>query len=143
MNRSTFPRRDVLRAGAALGAAPFWLRGMESAARERDRIVVCLELNGGNDGLNTVAPVADDLYQRARPNLAVGPKDGHALDDHHRWHPSLGRIARRVADGEVAVVQGVGYPDSNLSHFTSLDVWHSGTRTWPAPPTGWIGRIAD
>ncbi|MEM1451220.1 MAG: DUF1501 domain-containing protein [Planctomycetota bacterium] len=140
---SSLSRRDLLRAGAALGVAPAWLRGLERRAQDRERVVVCVELNGGNDGLNTVAPVGDDLYHRARPDLAVTARDGHPLDDHHRWHPSLARTARRFADGGVAVVQGVGYPRPNLSHFSSLDVWHSGTRTSPAPATGWLGRLAD
>jgi len=139
----SFSRRELLRAGAALSAAPAWLRGLERAARERDRVLVVVQLHGGNDGLNTVAPVADDLYHRARPHLGLGPKEGHPLDEHHRWHPGLARTARRFADGGVAVVQGVGYPSPNLSHFSSLDIWHSGTRRTPAPATGWMGRLAD
>ncbi|MEM9379394.1 MAG: DUF1501 domain-containing protein [Planctomycetota bacterium] len=140
---NTLSRRDLLRAGAALGVAPAWLRGLEARATERERVVVCVELNGGNDGLNTVVPVGDDLYHRARPDLAIAARDGHPLDDHHRWHPGLSRTARRFADGGVAVVQGVGYPRPNLSHFSSLDVWHSGVRSAPTPSTGWLGRLAD
>lgn len=105
--------------------------------------MVVVQLEGGNDGLNTIAPVEDDRYHRARPGLAIRKDAGHFLDDHHRWHPSLVQIARRFGEGQVAALQGVGVPQANLSHFTSLDTWHAGTAAQPAPPTGWLGRLAD
>ncbi|MEZ6015530.1 MAG: DUF1501 domain-containing protein [Planctomycetota bacterium] len=162
-------RRELLRRAAVLGAAPAWLRACapglpddggaqaagagiaaEAAARA-ERCVVVVQLNGGNDGLNTLAPVGDDLYFKARPSLGIAAAEGLALGEsgrapdagHHRWHPSLVHTARRFREGQVAAIQGVGYPDPNLSHFTSLDIWHSGTTRMPLPATGWLGRAAD
>jgi uncharacterized protein (DUF1501 family) len=142
-------RRELLQRAAALGALPAWLapfaRGAAHAADPElsDRCVVVVQLLGGNDGLNTLAPVGDDLYHRARPSLAIRPNEGLPLDEHHRWHPSLVHLARRYAEGGVAALQGVGYPGPNLSHFTSLDIWHSASVTTPLPATGWLGRLAD
>ena len=99
MNSFQPTRREVLRAGAAFGLVPA-LGAHEEVWGAKDRYVVCLQLHGGNDGLNTVAPVDDDRYQRARPDLALRPGQGHAHDDHHRWHPSLGRTARRYANAD-------------------------------------------
>jgi len=148
MRQHSLSRRELLQAGAALGLAPAWLRGLDAGSLGAERVVVCIQLNGGNDGLNTVAPVGDDIYHRLRPHLSLETAKGPALKDpalgeHHRWHPSLARTARRFADGGVAVVQGVGYPSPNLSHFTSLDFLHSGTCRAPLPATGWMGRVVD
>jgi len=140
-------RRELLARAAALSALPTWLAPLARAAadgpRASDRCVVIVQLDGGNDGLNTLAPVGDDLYHRLRPSLALKPGAGHRVDAHYAWHPALARLARRFADGGVAVVQGVGYPEPNLSHFTSLDIVQSGTTAVPLPATGWLGRAAD
>lgn len=146
---SHLSRRELLQRAAALGALPAWLAPFARAAASAegpdpaDRCVVVVQLHGGNDGLNTLAPVADDLYHRARPSLAIRPNEGLALDGHNRWHPSLVHLARRYSEGGVAALQGVGYPAPNLSHFTSLDIWHSASVTTPLPATGWLGRLAD
>jgi uncharacterized protein (DUF1501 family) len=150
-------RRTFLHRAALLGAVPPWLLRVQEAARAElaglapesgvaaraQRCVVVVELNGGNDGLNTIAPVEDDLYHRARPSLAITKAAGLPLDDHNRWHPSLVHVARRFTAGEVAAVQGIGYAQPNLSHFSSLDMWHSGHLRAPLPAEGWLGRAAD
>ena len=105
----------------------------------KGRTVVFVELAGGNDGIGTVVPHADPGYRRLRPTLAVDPID---LDGSVGLHPSLARLAERFRAGHVAIVEGVGYPNNDLSHFASLANW------WTAQPgtpgtTGWLGRYLD
>ncbi len=109
------------------------------------RTLVLLELAGGNDGLNTVVPYADDRYYRSRPILGVKRREVLRLDDHVGLHPSLAGLARLYEAGRAAIVNGVGYPNPNRSHFESMDIWHSG-RLDPAvaaASTGWLGRWLD
>ncbi len=105
-----------------------------------DRTLVVVELGGGNDGLNTVVPMADPLYRTLRPTLAVA--DAVALDDAVGLHPGLAKLAARYQAGQVAVVEGLGYPDPNLSHFASLGYWWSGV-PGESGGTGWLGRYLD
>ena len=128
--------------GALLGTAALGKGGPEGRGSGFQRLVV-LELFGGNDGLNTLAPVGDDLYHRARPYLAVSKKAGIRMDDHFSWHPRLGKLAQRYGEGGVCVVQGVGYEPANLSHFRSRDIWYTGSLEAVAPDRSWLGRLAD
>jgi len=113
-----------------------------------DRRLVLLFLEGGNDGLNTVIPFADDLYHRARPKLALRPNADLHLNDSLALHPELAPWRSLFEDGKLSVMQGVGYDRPNLSHFVSRDIWHSGQRDiWKdestasrVVATGWVGR---
>jgi uncharacterized protein (DUF1501 family) len=105
-----------------------------------DRTLVVVELAGGNDGLNTVVPMADPAYHSLRPTLGV--TDAIALDDAVGLHPELVKLASRYHDGHVAVVEGVGYPSPDLSHFASLAYWWSGA-PGESGTTGWLGRYLD
>ena len=107
---------------------------------KKGHTVVFVELAGGNDGIGTVIPYADPNYRRLRPTLAIdNPID---LDGAVGLHPSLGRLADRYRAGQVAIVEGIGYPDNDLSHFASLANWWSGTPGHPSA-TGWLGRYLD
>ncbi|HEX7379859.1 MAG TPA: DUF1501 domain-containing protein [Pirellulales bacterium] len=121
---------------------PAWAK---AAAAERaggaGRMLVVVELDGGNDGLNTVVPYADDLYHRNRPTLRVAPKDVLKLDDHLGLHPSMTGLAKLWDKGRLRVVNNVGYPNPNRSHSRALEIWRSGKL--PTEPTGWLGRVAD
>jgi uncharacterized protein (DUF1501 family) len=105
-----------------------------------DRTLVVVELAGGNDGLNTVVPMADPAYHSLRPTLGV--TNAIALDDAIGLHPELVKLAARYHDGHVAIVEGVGYPNPDLSHFASLAYWWSGT-PGASGATGWLGRYLD
>ncbi|MBK7874985.1 MAG: DUF1501 domain-containing protein [Planctomycetes bacterium] len=107
------------------------------------RILVVVQLSGGNDGLNTVVPYADDAYQKARPKLAYGAKDVLRIDDGTGLHPSMKALHARYGLGQVAIVQAVGYARPNRSHFRSMAIWHSADTEDGAPRTGWFGRTAD
>jgi len=109
-------------------------------AGHADRTLVVVELGGGNDGLNTVVPFADPAYKALRPTLGVA--DAIALDDTIGLHPKLVKLASRYQAGHVAIVEGVGYPDPNLSHFASLGYWWSGI-PGESGSTGWLGRYLD
>ena len=105
-----------------------------------DRTLVVVELAGGNDGLDTVVPTVDPAYRTLRPTLGV--TDAVALDDSIGLHPKLSKLAARYRAGQVAVVEGVGYGEPNLSHFASLGYWWSGT-PGTTGNTGWLGRYLD
>jgi uncharacterized protein (DUF1501 family) len=140
------PRRDFLRGGLALSAAaglPSLFARALHAAGEGDRVLVLLQFSGGNDGLNTVIPFEDDLYYRARPGLGIPKGQVVRLDGAVGLHPALSALKPHFEKGTLAVVQGVGYPEPNRSHFTSTDIWQTASLTPPARWTGWIGRALD
>ncbi|HVE75116.1 MAG TPA: DUF1501 domain-containing protein [Mycobacteriales bacterium] len=135
--------------GNAFGAA-----AVDPATAKRRRLVVIFQ-SGGNDGLNTVVPMADvsgaarrSVYEKVRPTLALSPSSLLALnrrgDTEHELglHPSLATMSALYTSGRVAVVQGVDYPAHDYSHFRSTDIWQSG-EPGRSPSTGWIGRHLD
>jgi uncharacterized protein (DUF1501 family) len=107
---------------------------------QTDRTLVVLELAGGNDGLSTVVPIADPAYHSLRPTLAVD--DAIALDGEIGLNPKLTKLADRYRAGQVAIVEGVGFPDPDLSHFASLATWWAGMPD-SGDGTGWLGRYLD
>ena len=107
-----------------------------------NRILVVIELAGGNDGLNTVVPFGDAAYHRARPTLAVRERDVIKVADGVGFHPSMVGFERLYKDGLLAVVHGCGYDHPSLSHFSSMSYWHTGIPNG-GEPLGWLGRLAD
>lgn len=136
-------RRSFLRTSSllAVGATvpEFLVRTARAAPAGKDTVLVVLELTGGNDGLNTVVPVADDLYYKNRPTLGIPAKRVLKVDDHVGLHPRLDGLHALHKDGQLAVVQGVGYPNPDRSHFESMDVWQSADPTRKTT-TGWVAR---
>lgn len=106
----------------------------------KDTILVILEMNGGNDGLNTVIPYADDLYHKARPKYLHKTKNEVLkINDHIGLHPSMRSFQQMLQQQQLAIVQGVGYPNSDRSHFESMDIWQSADPSRKTG-TGWLGR---
>lgn len=109
-----------------------------------DRILLVVQLSGGNDGLNTIPPFASDEYYKARPTLAIprdkvlklAPNAGVGL------HPDLADLKTLYDAGLLSIIQGVGYPNPNRSHFASMDIWHTGD-TRGGKGLGWIGKTLD
>lgn len=120
---------------SALGASP---------APEKDRpILVVVQLAGGNDGLNTLVPFEDASYYRLRPTIGVTKDQVLRLNDTHGLHPSCTALHSLFKDGKLAIVQNVGYPNPNRSHFRSSEIWETASETGEFLPTGWLGRYMD
>src|SRR5689334_20089158 len=123
-------------------AVPQFLAATARAAEAgKDTVLVVIELSGGNDGLNTVVPYTDDDYHRARPTLRLTKDQVVKVNDVIGLHPAMRSLDQLLQRGELAIVQGVGYPNPDRSHFESMDVWQSGD---PRRKTrsGWIARGA-
>ncbi len=104
------------------------------------RTLFLVELKGGNDGLNTVVPHADPLYAQYRPTIAIKSADVLPLSDHIGLHPALAPLHAMWGKGELAVVQGVGYPQPNLSHFRSIEIWETASKSAEYLSEGWCTR---
>lgn len=144
-------RRDFLAAiGATAGSAlmmgatpirplsgPLYaeLMGMES-----DRVLVLIQLDGGNDGLNTVIPFENDVYHQVRPNVAIPKSQVLQVNSETGFHPSMQALMPLYSEGQMAILQGVGYPEQDLSHFRSTDIWMSASEADTYLNTGWVGR---
>jgi uncharacterized protein (DUF1501 family) len=147
-------RRKFLIASAGLGAAGLlsgacavsWPDLMKEAKErplaEGSGVLVIVTLYGGNDGINTVIPYADNAYHDARPELAYAPCDVLTLDDQLGLNPALKGLAQQWNNRKLAIVRGASYPQPDHSHFRSMDIWQTAS---PAEPvsTGWIGRWLD
>ena len=106
-------------------------------------ILVVLQLAGGNDGLNTIIPFEDDLYFRARPTLGIPKGQVVALDNFVGLNPSLAPLKGLYDNGNLAIIQGVGYPNPNRSHFRSTEIWQTASDPQQTLTKGWIGRYFD
>src|SRR5437773_323536 len=113
-----------------------------SVEKHPQRILVVVELSGGNDGLNTVVPYGDPAYYHARPKLGIREREVIKAADGFGFHPSMVGFERLYKDGLLGVVQGCGYDHPSLSHFSSMGFWHTGVPNG-GEPLGWIGRLAD
>ncbi len=152
-------RRDFLRS-TVLGASATWTVPMfiertfgqlHEGARDLaiqpvtgkdDTILVVLQLAGGNDGLNTLVPYADDAYHAARPRLAKKEKGIIKLNDHVGLNAAMPYLGSMFKEGNLGIVQGVGYPNPNRSHFVSTSIWETAD-TNNRSSTGWLGRYFD
>jgi uncharacterized protein (DUF1501 family) len=113
-----------------------------SLEKHPERILVVVELSGGNDGLNTVVPYGDPAYHRARPNLGIRDRSVIRIADGFGLHPSLVGFERLYKDGMMSIVHGCGYEHPSLSHFSSMGFWHTGVPNG-GESLGWVGRVAD
>ena len=138
MNRRSFLHTSSL---LAVGAAvpEFLARAARAAEPGKERVLVVLEMTGGNDGLNSVIPYRDDLYYKYRPTLGIKKDRLKKIDDAIGLHPQLQGLHRLHEKGELAIVQGVGYPNPDRSHFESMDIWQSADPT-RRTTTGWVAR---
>ena len=149
---SSAGRRAVLRAGlcglgvgAALRSPPLFAQAAQRLAADAaadGKILVVLELSGGNDGLNTLAPYGDDAYYRYRPSIGIPRAELLPIDDHFGFSGGMVGFQRLFKDGKLAVVHGCGYDNPSFSHFTSMSYWHTAAPN-SGEPYGWVGRTAD
>ncbi len=161
MNEPIQTRREFLRSGllflAGSVTAPFFLTRTVWALDQKlanagtrsipgmpdDHILVVIQLGGGNDGLNTVVPHAMDEYARARTTLRVAKDSVLKLNDVIGLHPNLAKLKSLYDAGNLAVIQGVGYPNPDRSHFRSMDIWHTADPSSRTVTYGWLGRYLD
>jgi len=148
-NRRDFLRR-ALGASTLLGMSPtipeFLCRAAqaaESRPSDDETVLVVIQLAGGNDGLNTVVPYADDHYARSRHTLRLTAKDVLKIDGLLGFHPGMAAFARLFQEGRLTVVQGVGYPHPDQSHERSMRIWQTARPGDPNAQTGWLGGAAD
>ena len=148
INRRKFTTNSLTSATAlAIGTSPpnGWIQAMAELLTDQptrnDRVLVVIQLSGGNDGLNTVIPYSNELYYKARPKLAISTNDLLKFDSEVGLHPSMRGIANLIEEKQFCVLNGIGYPNPNRSHFESMDIWHSCQRKESRSADGWLGRF--
>ena len=130
------------------GLAPaIWSRAIQAGsgtqAASAERVLVVVQLAGGNDGLNTVVPYADDAYHRARPGIGLSESSVLKLNDTLGLHPQMQGLKELYDEGRLSIVQGVGYANPDRSHFRSTDIWQSARLATDGSLDGWLGRALD
>ncbi len=143
-----FKRREFLQVGSLATASlmvPKFLKAFEGYAMvpAGNKVVVVLQLRGGNDGLNTVIPVRNDIYYRSRPRIGITKDKALSLTDEVGLHPSLTAFKRAYDDGSLGILNNVGYPNPDRSHFRSMDIWHTASQSNEYVNTGWLCRYLD
>jgi uncharacterized protein (DUF1501 family) len=141
-------RKEFIQVGSLATASmllPKFLKAFEGQAMVPvgNKVVVILQLSGGNDGLNTVIPVRNDLYYKARPKLGIAKDKALSLTDEAGLHPALTAFKECYDDGNLAILNNVGYPNPDRSHFRSMDIWHTASQSSEYWNNGWVGRYLD
>ncbi len=142
-------RRKFLQTGSLVSIGPLvpsmLVQAARAASAESDAcVLVVIQLDGGNDGLNTVVPHGDDGYGRNRDQLRLDPAGLHRIDDHVGLHASMGAAKELYDEGQLTIVQGVGYPNPSRSHFQSMRIWQTAfVQDAQQDGYGWLGRTLD
>ena len=144
MKRRDFLRNTALASGAFM--VPVFLKPLEALASTQmngQRNLVIIQLSGGNDGLNTIVPFGDDSYYQKRSSIAIKPSDIIKLDDMQGFNPGLSPLKELYDQGWMSIINSVGYPNPDRSHFRSMDIWQTASDSNQFLSTGWIGRYLD
>jgi len=143
-------RRSFLQIGSLATASVFvpkFLKTFENSSAPMvppgNKVLVILQLSGGNDGLNTVVPFRNDVYYKERPRLGITKEKSLSLSDEAGLHPELKAFADLYNNGELGILNSVGYPNPDRSHFRSMDIWHTASQSDEYLNTGWVGRYLD
>ncbi|HEU4389133.1 MAG TPA: DUF1501 domain-containing protein [Blastocatellia bacterium] len=149
VNRRQFIKRSAGMVAVGLVAPNIWLREARAQSGRGRRVFVVIQLAGGTDGLNTVIPYSESRYRSLRPNLGFLESElkdeqtrSTVISDRFGLHPAMSEIKSLYDGGKVAIVLGVGYPNPNLSHFLSMDIYHTANPV-DGRGNGWLGRYAD
>lgn len=139
-------RREFLKVGSLAATSlmfPQFLKALEfpETISGNEKILVVLQLSGGNDGLNTIIPTKNDIYYRERQGISV--KNALNFTDEAGINPNLSFFKELYDNGELSVLNNVGYPNPDKSHFRSMDIWHSASKSDEFLETGWLGRYLD
>jgi len=122
---------------------PYDQKLTQQASGKDGKILVVIQLSGGNDGLSTVIPYGDDVYYQARGAISHPANQVLKINDYVGLHPNLTSLKSMYDSGDLGIVQGVGYPNPNRSHFRSMDIWQSAQPEIQQPSNGWLGRYFD
>ena len=141
-------RNEFIQVGSLATASlllPKFLKAFEGGnlVPPGNKVVVILQLSGGNDGLNTVIPYRNDLYYKARPKLGIERTKALFLTDEVGLNPSLTGFKELFDQGQLSILNNVGYPNPDRSHFRSMDIWHTASQSDQYWNTGWLGRYLD
>ncbi|MBL7724343.1 MAG: DUF1501 domain-containing protein [Chitinophagaceae bacterium] len=141
-------RKEFIQIGSLATASlmvPKFLKAFEgkSMVLPGNKVIVILQLSGGNDGLNTVIPFRNDLYYKARPKLGIAKDKALSVTDEAGLHPALTGFKELYDDGSLAILNNVGYPNPDRSHFRSMDIWHTASQSHEYWTNGWVGRYLD
>ncbi|MEM7659862.1 MAG: DUF1501 domain-containing protein [Bacteroidota bacterium] len=142
-----FSRRDFLKVSSLASAAslmPGFLQELSfHPIHAEEKKLVIIQFSGGNDGLNTVIPYGDDNYYRLRKDLGIPESEILPLNDYQGLHPEMQALRSLYDQGEMSILNAVGYPNPDRSHFRSMDIWHTGSSAEEYWDTGWLGRYLD
>ena len=143
IRRRTFLQMGTLATSSFL--IPQFLKAFEGPGKPlaENKVLVILQLSGGNDGLNTVIPVRNDIYYRERPALGIQREKTLQLTGDAGLHPELTGFKALYDEGNLAILNNVGYPNPDRSHFRSMDIWQSASASSEFKNTGWLGRWLD
>ncbi len=148
MNRRKFLKQSAFTTAGTM-LIPHFLKAYEAQmmgqglAASNGKILVVVQLSGGNDGLNTVVPYRNDIYYRERPTIAIKPEKVLTLNDEIGLHPAMTPLKALYDEGLVTVINNVGYPNPDRSHFRSMDIWQTASDSDAYLQTGWVGRYLD
>jgi uncharacterized protein (DUF1501 family) len=143
INRRKFIQLGSLASGTLM--LPKFLKAFEgpTTAIHGNKVLVVLQLSGGNDGLNTIIPIRNDIYYRERPGLAIAKNKALNLNGEAGIHPALSNLKALYDEGNLAVLNNVGYPNPDRSHFRSMDIWQTASSSDQYLTSGWLGRYLD
>jgi uncharacterized protein (DUF1501 family) len=141
-------RKEFIQIGSLATASlmlPKFLKAFEGRPMvpAGNKVVVIVQLSGGNDGLNTIIPVRNDLYYKARPRLGIEATKALSLTDEAGLHPALTGLKELYDDGSLGIINSVGYPNPDRSHFRSMDIWQTASQSNEYLSSGWVGRYLD
>lgn len=143
INRKTFLRTSSLAAASFLFPNFLQALTLPDAIAMNGKTLIILQLSGGNDGLNTIIPVKNDIYYKVRNQISIKENDALLLTDEAGINPNLKFFKELYDNGELAVMNNVGYPHADKSHFRSMDIWQSASASDQFIHTGWLGRYLD
>lgn len=141
-------RKEFLKIGSLASASLFMPQFLKAFERNKtvppgNRVLVVIQFSGGNDGLNTVIPVSSDIYYQKRPKISITKAEAGMLTTDVGLHPALGALTSLYGDGSLAILNSVGYPNPDRSHFRSMDIWQTASDSKDYLTSGWIGRYLD
>lgn len=150
MKKRNISRRKFLRDSSLMAVGtffmPLFLKGLDRPnkdLKDKGKKLVIIQLSGGNDGLNTIIPFGDDLYYSNRPKISIPKNEVLQLTDHMGLNPALAPLRSLYDNGDWSIINSVGYPNPNRSHFRSADIWETASASNEYLSTGWLGRYLD